>query len=197
MTWPRSSDSPPPLLIVVLFLAFSDPFAISPVFGTFSLFAILSLFASLVSTVTLGFAVTSRLEYVVGFLLELCSTVIVLFVSCMIFPRTFLNAPFSVDPRTFSQISIMESASSLKSSRSISIAGSFSKIKFSIRYDFGVFGSLPVCFSIAEFPSEPFSERIANSILDNPFFFFEIITSLFVFNLSLMVRIISTLPFPL
>ena len=114
-----------------------------------------------------------------------------------IFPFTFLKAPSSLVPQTLSLTKIVESASSLKSSGSISICGSCSKIHFSIIRDFSVFGFLPFCFSNADLPSGPFSDLNANKIFEMPFLSFEINIFLFVLSLSFIVLIIrSTFPFP-
>ena len=102
------------------------------------------------------------------------STVMVLLDCLTICPFTVLNALSTFDPRTLSLARIVESASSLKSSGSISIAGSFSKIHFSIKRDYGVFGFLTLRFLNADFPSEHFSDLSANSIFGNPSFSLEI-----------------------
>ena len=148
--WPTSSGSDSLSKIFLLSFAFSALFVVSLTFGDlvlFILFSLLWLFICLVYSRTCSYVLFG----VDCFLLAFGSTVIVLLDCLTICPFTFLNALSNFDLRTLSLRRIVETASSLKSSGSISIAESFSEIHFSIKRGFGVFSFLPICFSKAYF----------------------------------------------
>ena len=110
-------------------------------------------------------------------------------------PLNFLKSPSSLMPLTRYRTRIVESASSVEFSGSISICGSSSEKTLSIIADFNVFGILPTCFSKTEFPLIPFFDLSADKMFDIPVFSRSIMIC-FRPNLLFLVRIIrSTLPF--